>query len=239
VHGRSATGKSFYFEPLQVVERNNTLQQTSEDEEAERRRILAELLAAARAALPELDEHARFLGALDLLQAAARFAARCAGRLAEISPSGRLSLVAARHPLLDPCLAELRAEALGQPGHLGAIVPLDVELDPARRILVITGPNAGGKTVALKTIGLLALAAQCGLPIPAGAGSSVPWLGGLVATVGDDQDLLADRSTFSGRLLRPTAWYCSTSSARAPTRRRARRSRSPCSKGCSNAAAWR
>jgi DNA mismatch repair protein MutS2 len=202
VHGRSATGKSFYFEPLQVVERNNTLQQASEEEEAERRRILAELLAAARAALPALDEHARFLGALDLLQAAARFAALCAGRLAEISPSGRLSLVAARHPLLDPCLAELRAEALGQPGHVGAIVPLDVELDPARRILVITGPNAGGKTVALKTIGLLALAAQCGLPIPAGAGSSVPWLGGLVATVGDDQDLLADRSTFSGRLLR-------------------------------------
>jgi len=202
VHGRSATGKSFYFEPLQVVESNNTLQQTSEDEEAERRRILAALLAEARAALPALDEHARFLGALDRLQAAARFAARCGGRLAEIAPRGRLSLVAARHPLLDPCLAELRAEALGQPGHVGAVVPLDVELDPARRILAITGPNAGGKTVALKTVGLLALAAQCGLPIPAGAGSAVPWLGGLVATVGDDQDLLADRSTFSGRLLR-------------------------------------
>jgi DNA mismatch repair protein MutS2 len=202
VHGRSATGKSFYFEPLQVVERNNTLQQASEEEEAERRRILAELLAAARAALPALDEHARFLGALDLLQAAARFAARCGGRLADIAPSGGLALAAARHPLLDPCLAEVRAEALGQPGHVGAIVPLDVALDPARRILVITGPNAGGKTVALKTIGLLALAAQCGLPIPAGAGSAVPWLGGLVATVGDDQDLLADRSTFSGRLLR-------------------------------------
>jgi len=202
VHGRSATGKSFYFEPLQVVERNNTLQQTSEEEEAERRRILAALLAEARAALPALDEHARFLGALDLLQAAARFAARCGGRLADVAPSGRLSLAAARHPLLDPCLAEVRTEALGQPGHVGTIVPLDVALDPARRILVITGPNAGGKTVALKTIGLLALAAQCGLPIPAGAGSAVPWLGGLVATVGDDQDLLADRSTFSGRLLR-------------------------------------
>jgi len=202
VHGRSATGKSFYFEPLQVVESNNTLQQTSEDEEAERRRILAALLAEARAALPALDEHAHFLGALDRLQAAARFAARCGGRLAEIAPRGRLSLVAARHPLLDPCLAELRAEALGQPGHVGAVVPLDVELDPDRRILAITGPNAGGKTVALKTVGLLALAAQCGLPIPAGAGSALPWLGGLVATVGDDQDLLADRSTFSGRLLR-------------------------------------
>jgi DNA mismatch repair protein MutS2 len=202
VHGRSATGKSFYFEPLQVVETNNTLQQTGEDEEAERRRILAELLAEARAALPALEAHGRFLGLLDQLQAAVRFAARCDGRLAEIAPRHRLSLVAARHPLLDPRLAELRTAALGQPGHLGAIVPLDVELAPERRALVITGPNAGGKTVALKTIGLLALAAQCGLPIPAAAGSRVPWLGAMVATVGDDQDLLADRSTFSGRLLR-------------------------------------
>jgi DNA mismatch repair protein MutS2 len=202
VHGRSATGKSFYFEPLQVVESNNTLQQTSEDEEAERRRILAELLAEARAALPALAEHGAFLGALDLLQAAVRFAALCGGRLAETAPRHQLSLRGARHPLLDPCLAELRAEALGQPGHAGAIVPLDLDLDAARRILVITGPNAGGKTVALKTVGLLALASQCGLPIPAAAGSRVPWLGALVATVGDDQDLLADRSTFSGRLLR-------------------------------------
>jgi DNA mismatch repair protein MutS2 len=205
VHGRSATGKSFYFEPLQVVEPNNTLQQAGEDEEAERRRILAELLAEARAALPALGEHAGFLGALDLLQAAVRFAARCDGRLAdlaEISPRHGLALVGARHPLLDPCLAELRAAALGQAGHAGAIVPLDVALEPERRVLVITGPNAGGKTVALKTVGLLALASQCGLPIPAAAGSRIPWLSGLVATVGDDQDLLADRSTFSGRLLR-------------------------------------
>jgi DNA mismatch repair protein MutS2 len=222
VHGRSATGKSFYFEPLQVVESNNVLQQAGEDEEAERRRILSELLAEARAALPALGEHAGFLGALDLLQAAVRFAARCDGRLAdladlaEISPRQQsaeagaacppwtcsLALVAARHPLLDPRLAELRAEALGQAGHESAIVPLDVVLEPERRLLVITGPNAGGKTVALKTVGLLALASQCGLPVPAAAGSRVPWLRGLVATVGDEQDLLADRSTFSGRLLR-------------------------------------
>ncbi len=202
VHGRSATGKSFYFEPLHVVESNNTLQQTGEDEEAERRRILAELLAEVRAALPALGEHGAFLGRLDLLQAAVRFAARCGGRLAEISPRHQMALRGARHPLLDPSLADLRAEALGQAGHAGAIVPLDVTLDDERRVLVITGPNAGGKTVALKTMGLLALAAQCGLPIPAAAGSHVPWLGAVVATVGDEQDLLADRSTFSGRLLR-------------------------------------
>jgi DNA mismatch repair protein MutS2 len=207
VHGRSATGKSFYFEPLQVVETNNTLQQSSEDEEAERRRILMELLAEARAALPALRQHAAFLAELDLLQVSVRFGQRCDGHLPEIGPRHDLRLHGARHPLLDSCLADLRAEALGQAGHSGDIVPLEVELSPARRILVVTGPNAGGKTVALKTVGLLSLLAQCGLPIPAATGSRVPFLRRLVATVGDEQDLLADRSTFSGRLLRlKEAW---------------------------------
>jgi len=211
VHGRSSTGKSFYFEPLTVVETNNTLQQSSEDEEEERRRILLELIAEARAAMPALRDHADFLSDLDLLQASVRFGQRCDGHLPEIAGRHELRLLAARHPLLDPCLAELRAEALGQAGHSGDIVPLEIELGfdrrILRRILVITGPNAGGKTVALKTTGLLSLAAQCGLPIPAALGSRVPFLRKLVATVGDEQDLLADRSTFSGRLLRlKEAW---------------------------------
>jgi DNA mismatch repair protein MutS2 len=207
VHGRSATGRSFYFEPLHVVETNNTLQQSVEDEEAERRRILIELIDAARAALPDLREHSDFLGELDLLQAAVRFGDRCGGSLPEIGARHDLKLLLARHPLLDPCLADVRAEALGQAGHSAPIVPLHVELDARRRILVITGPNAGGKTVSLKTAGILALMAQCALPIPAAPGSRVPFLSRLVATVGDEQDLLADRSTFSGRLLRlQEAW---------------------------------
>lgn len=207
VHGRSGTGRSFYFEPLEVVETNNSLQQSVEDEEDERRRILLELLNDARAALPALREHAELLGELDLLQAAARFAGLCDAHLPEIGPRHELRLGAARHPLLDAGLRELRAEALGQPGHGGAVVPLDVELRTDRRILVVTGPNAGGKTVALKTVGLLSAMALCGLPIPAAAGSRIPFFSRLVATVGDEQDLLADRSTFSGRLLRlKEAW---------------------------------
>ncbi|HSC21418.1 MAG TPA: hypothetical protein VLC07_06795, partial [Solirubrobacterales bacterium] len=207
VHGRSATGKSFYFEPLAVVESNNTLQQSVEDEEAERRRILAELIGLARASLADLHVHAAFLGELDLLQAAGRFAELAEGRLPEVAARGELRLLAARHPLLDGRLAELRLEALGHAGHAGEVVALDLEFRPDRRILVVTGPNAGGKTVSLKTAGLLATAAQCGLPIPAAAGSRVPCLARVVATVGDEQDLLADRSTFSGRLLRlKEAW---------------------------------
>ena len=220
VHGRSSTGKSYYFEPLDAVEPNNQLQQAIEDEEAERRRILAELLEATRERLDDIDLHGEALGALDLLQAKCRFAERCGGRLAEWAGDGELRLVGARHPLLDPRLAALRAEGIGQEGHTGEIVPLDVELGSARldkadgeregvrlakavpRILVITGPNAGGKTVALKTVGLLAAAHQCALPLPVAAGTRIPHLLRVVATVGDEQDMLTDRSTFSGRLLR-------------------------------------
>jgi DNA mismatch repair protein MutS2 len=210
VHGRSATGKSFYFEPLAVVEGNNRLQQAWEDAEAERRRLLAELAELLRKELPTLSAHARFLAGLDLLQAARRFAERSRGALPELSTRASLRLVSARHPLLDPELAPLREEALGQRGHTGAVVPLDLALDGERRALVITGPNAGGKTVALKTAGLLSLMALAGLPVPAAAGSELPALDALVATVGDEQDLLADRSTFSGRLLRlKEAWELS------------------------------
>ncbi len=207
VHGRSATGKSFYFEPLEVVESNNDLQSASEEEEAERQRILLELLAAVRADLPGLEAHAAFLAELDLLQAMGRFADVANARLAEIAEPGELILVAARHPLLDPSLAPLRQQALEATGHEKPVVPLDLELTRNRRALVVTGPNAGGKTVVLKTVGLLALAHQCGLPVPAGAGSRLPPLSAAVAAVGDEQDLLADRSTFSGRLLRlKEAW---------------------------------
>ena len=207
VHGRSSTGKNLYFEPLDTVESNNQLQQSVEDEAAEKRRILAEVVQALRSALPDLLAHAQFVAELDFLQACCRYAERCRGRLADIAPRHTLQLCEARHPLLDPELSELRREALGNPGHEAPIVPLDLELSTERRALVITGPNAGGKTVALKTLGLFALCNQYGLPIPAAKGSRVPFLSSVLATIGDDQDMLADRSTFSGRLQRlKEAW---------------------------------
>lgn len=206
-HGRSGSGKTFYFEPLPVVESNNTLQQAVEDEEAERQRLIRELVTEARQRLPQLRALTDFLGELDLLQAARRFAELAGARLAELGGRHELTVRGARHPLLDPHLAEIRQRALGQAGHDQPIVPLDLELDADHRALVITGPNAGGKTVALKTVGLLAAASQCGLPVPVAAGTRLPFLTRLVALVGDEQDLLTDRSTFSGRLQRlQEAW---------------------------------
>lgn len=202
VHGRSGTGRSFYFEPITAVELNNQLQQATEEEEAEKRRILVEMIARLRRELPALRAHAEVVAELDRLQASVRFAQASSGGQAELGQRHQFTLVRGRHPLLDPDLGELRRTALGTAGHRDPIVPLDLELTADHRALVVTGPNAGGKTVALKTAGLLALAHQCGLPIPVDKGSRLPFLRAIVATVGDDQDLLADRSTFSGRLLR-------------------------------------
>ncbi|MEM7582632.1 MAG: Smr/MutS family protein [Acidobacteriota bacterium] len=214
VHGQSGRGKSYYFEPLEAVEENNRLQQTSDEEDAEKRRILAELIQRSIDELPAVRAQAALVGELDALQAAARFAEVSNGRLIELAPRHELKLEGARHPLLDPALAELRHEALSQPGHSDAIVPLELELNAEKRALVVTGPNAGGKTVALKTVGLLVLAHLCGLPIPADASSRLPFFEGVVATVGDEQDLLADRSTFSGRLLRlKEAWEVANTDA--------------------------
>ncbi len=202
VHGRSGSGRSFYFEPFEAVEANNRLRATLDDEAAERTRLLAELVEGLREALPALRRTAEIVSELDLLQAACRFADLADARLPDLARRGELRLCAARHPLLDPALAQLRLSALGAAGHRDAMVPLDLELDSRCRMVVITGPNAGGKTVALKTAGLLTLAAQCGLPVPAAKGTRLPLIQRLVATVGDEQDLLSDHSTFSARLLR-------------------------------------
>lgn len=202
VHRGSATGRSLYFEPLGVVESNNQLREAQVREEEERNRLLKELIEEARASIEEIQLQLDFLALLDKQQAMYDFAELCDARLVDVSDRHTLKLVDVRHPLLEPRLADLRGRALGQRGHEGEIVPLRLELEPGRRAVVITGPNAGGKTVALKTVGLMALAAQAALPFPAARGTCAPRLWDLVATVGDEQDLLEDRSTFSGRLLR-------------------------------------
>jgi DNA mismatch repair protein MutS2 len=207
VHRGSGTGRSLYFEPLDVVDANNRMRQAQQREDEERHRLLRQLIDQARESLGDVERHLSFLARLDQLQACYDFSELCEARPIEIGERHELVVTAGRHPLIEPRLASLRERALGNAGHRGEVVPLDLKLEPEGRVLVITGPNAGGKTVALKTVGLMALAAQAGLPFPAARGSRAPFLTALVATVGDEQDLLEDRSTFSGRLLRlEEAW---------------------------------
>ena len=207
VRGRSASGRSFYFEPSEVVEGNDELERLAADKEIERARILAELVRQVLELTPAIIARIDFLAAVDALQAVVRFAAQLGAGLAGIArpaPDGSaaaLELRGARHPLLDPRLAELREQTLGAAGNRGQVVPLDLALGDDRT-LVLTGPNAGGKTVALKTVGLLCLMTQAGLPVPAAPDSRFPIFDHLVAVVGDDQSVLGEQSTFSARLLR-------------------------------------
>jgi DNA mismatch repair protein MutS2 len=202
VHARSASGRSLYFEPLAAVEGNNRLQESVSEEAAERQRIINDLVAEARHQAGDFRRLFDFVGELDSLQAAWRYARAADGRLAEIGGDREMRMVAAHHPLLEPRLAALRLAALGEEGHTGRSVPVELELQPDQRLVVVTGPNAGGKTVTLKTVGLTVLAHQCGLPVLAAAGTRLPVLRRVTAAVGDEQDMLRDRSTFSGRLQR-------------------------------------
>ena len=201
VHGSSASGRSLYFEPLAAVQGNNDLQQAVAAEEAERRRLLRELIDQLLAAREDVEANIVAMARLDALQAGWRFGETIDGRMVEIS-DGDLVLEDARHPLLTPQTRQLRDTVLGRPGHAGDVTPLDLALTGEDRVLLITGPNAGGKTVALKTCGLVVLLTLCGLPAPVAAGSRVPLVTSLVGVVGDEQDLMQDRSTFSGRLER-------------------------------------
>ena len=207
VRGRSASGRSFHFEPSEVVEGNDDLERIASDREVERTRILAELVAQVQALAPAIVARVDFLAAVDAMQAAARFAREVDAALVAVAEDGstgkaaRLELRSARHPLLDPRLAQRREAALGAAGNRGVVVPLDLKLDD-HRTLVLTGPNAGGKTVALKTVGLLCLMNQAGLPVPAARDSRLPILDHVVAVVGDEQSVLDEQSTFSARLLR-------------------------------------
>ncbi len=207
VRGRSASGRSFYFEPSDVVEGNDELERIASEREIERGRILAELAARVRVLAPAIVARIDFLAAVDALQATVRFAETVDASLVTVAsdgPAGKASLLdvrGARHPLLDPLLADRREQALGAAGNRGDVVPLDLTLDDCRT-LVLTGPNAGGKTVALKTVGLLCLMNQAGLPVPAKRESRLPALDRVVAVVGDEQSVLDEQSTFSARLLR-------------------------------------
>ncbi|MBD3400751.1 MAG: endonuclease MutS2 [Candidatus Coatesbacteria bacterium] len=186
VHGQSKSGATLYVEPLEVVEANNELAALGYEIAAEIQRLLAELTEHARRRLPALRRDYDLVGELDLLTAAARLVRRLEARPCELTTTGHTRLIQARHPLLV-----LNRERIDE------VVPIDLELGEPHQVLLITGPNAGGKTVALKTVGLLTVLAQCGLPIPVGEGSSIGWRQTVLADIGDEQSVAGDLSTFS------------------------------------------
>jgi len=202
LHDSSSTGATAYIEPLAAVEMNNRLSSLEAEEREEIQRILLEVsqrIASVSRALERVLDAAE---ALDLVAACARFGRCAGGRAPELDvEGGRLSILGGRHPLLDPALNGLRHEAWGEEPR-GPVVPLELELAlDGARTLVVSGPNAGGKSVALKTAGLLCAMNQAGLPIPVAEGTVLPVFAFLYAAVGDSQSILDSLSTFSARMV--------------------------------------
>jgi DNA mismatch repair protein MutS2 len=189
VHSTSHSGGSLYFEPFTLLEKNNDLEALLADVHAEEARILAELNGSVMASSEVLLENFSVLDRLDALDAKARFAREFRCNRPDVT-EGVIRLKTARHPLLEISLREGG----------GAPVPLDVTLDERERVLVITGPNAGGKTVTLKTVGLIVLMHQCGLPVPCDAGSTVSVFERVFADIGDEQSIATSLSTFTSHL---------------------------------------
>ncbi len=190
VHDESATGKTVFVEPVEVVEINNALRELEYAERREEVRILTALTDSIRPNAAPLAESRKFLTHFDFLRAKARWALDNGAYKVILSDSGTLRLVEARHPLLSQSHAKEKKE----------VVPLDLLLDGGRRILVISGPNAGGKSVCLKTVGLLQYMYQCGLAIPASAVSELPIFSRIFIDIGDQQSIDNDLSTYSSHL---------------------------------------
>jgi len=202
LHDSSSTGATVYIEPMEAVEDNNRLAELDAEEREEVQRILVEISAEVTASSSELESLFDALEELDALLARARFGRIYGGVLPRLeSRGGRIRLEKAIHPLLDDRLHGLRQQAWGEKRR-SAVVPLDLALDlEGTKTLVISGPNAGGKTVALKTAGLLCAMAQAGIPIPAAEGTTLPLVRHLFALLGDDQSILESLSTFSAKMV--------------------------------------
>ena len=193
IHDTSGTGATCFMEPLEAVEDNNRLALLRRQEKEEQERILKELAEQLAGQIPVLRENQQALAKLDCLLAQAAFGQRLEAVEPEFSQNFATELLRARHPLL--AWRSLKAK--------GRAVPIDVFQGPETSVLVLSGANAGGKTVSVKTLGLLCLMAASGLHIPCAQGSRLPLFGRIFCEVGDDQDLDRDLSTFTahaGRL---------------------------------------
>ena len=184
VHDVSATGSTYFVEPMSAVNANNALRELELKEKKEIERILAELSAEAAAYREALCDDFALLVRLDVIFAKARLAYAMKAWAPVMNETGKVDLRSARHPLIDP----------------KTVVPISVYLGTDFDTMIITGPNTGGKTVTLKTVGLLTLMAECGLHIPAGDGSTLSTFDAILADIGDEQSIAQSLSTFSSHM---------------------------------------
>lgn len=184
VHDVSSTGVTYFVEPISAVNANNALRELELKEKKEIERILAELSAEAAAHREDISQDFYVLTRLDVIFAKARLAYQMKAWAPLMNDQGRVELRNARHPLIDP----------------KTVVPISVHLGTDFDTMIITGPNTGGKTVTLKTIGLLTLMAECGLHIPAGDGSCLSIFDAILADIGDEQSIAQNLSTFSSHM---------------------------------------
>ena len=184
VHDVSATGSTFFIEPMSAVNANNALRELELKEKKEIERILSELSAEASAHREDIDLNVKLLIRLDVIFAKAKLAFRMRAWAPLMNDQGKVMLRNARHPLIDP----------------KSVVPISLHLGKDFDSMIITGPNTGGKTVTLKTIGLLTLMAECGLHIPAGDGSELSTFDAILADIGDEQSIAQSLSTFSSHM---------------------------------------
>ena len=194
IHDESASGQTLFLEPANVLDWNNDLQTLLREEKREEERVLQRLAIAVRGQSSELAGNQEILARFDLRAAAARFAQRCSAVVPKLAAKPVIDLRGARHPLL-------LFQPDGRPRQDPA-VPIDLRLPGDRTTLVISGPNTGGKTVALKTVGLLVLMVLSGLPIPCEEESRLHLFSQVFADIGDEQSIEENLSTFSGHLTR-------------------------------------
>lgn len=194
IHDQSQSKATLFIEPLEIVSWNNSLNLLLGEEKREEERILLHLTDVVRAHLAALQANLLLVGEADALQAKVLFAREYKARTPILTTNGRVRLKEARHPLL---LQRDKTEPGFQP-----TIPVNLELTPQSRFLVLSGANTGGKTVTLKTLGLLCLMAQAGIPIPVAEGSEICVFSGIYADIGDTQDLVQNLSTFSAHIKR-------------------------------------
>ena len=190
IYDESATGKTAFIEPAEVVELDNQIKELKFSEQREIVRILFEFTEFLRPYIPDLLDAARYLGEIDFIMAKAQVALDFIAGMPVISEDGRMNLRKARHPLLERALRKEKKE----------IVPLTASLTPEKHILLISGPNAGGKSVCLKTVGLLQYMFQWGMLIPTSETSEMLVFDRIMVDIGDDQSIDNDLSTYSSFL---------------------------------------